>query len=112
MVHSLRLDHINSTRRDSLRSNPADERRRIARDGIADDGGYILCLKKHIHNGLQGEQIMLSPAGAALPHEVTLANLAGVRLDDLDVMIVHDPQLLSLALRRDSQLWIWCSHID
>jgi trehalose synthase len=67
---------------------------------------------KDIHNGLQGEHVGLTPEGMQLHREIADGNRARARLDDYDVVIVHDPQPLPLIEGRRRQKWIWCCHID
>jgi trehalose synthase len=67
---------------------------------------------KDVHNALHGEAVELTQAGMRLHAEVARANAAQARLDDYDVVIVHDPQPLRLVDLRKQQSWIWCCHVD
>jgi trehalose synthase len=118
-LSALRVIHINSTRQgggvaEILSSlTPLMNDIGITTEWLVIEGSpEFFAFTKDLHNGLQGEPITPSPAGAALHREVALTNFGATRLDDFDVVIVHDPQPLPLVFRRGRQVWIWQCHID
>lgn len=71
---------------------------------------------KTFHNGLQGNDVVLSPKMIAAYEETVEANAERLRpsLNDADFVIIHDPQpalLLKLCPERKGH-WIWRCHID
>ena len=69
-------------------------------------------MTKKLHNGLQGEDVDISPAELATYLSV---NEAFARYTPImhDAVIIHDPQPLpTLHFRRKAQPWIWRCHID
>lgn len=74
---------------------------------------FFGCTKK-LHNALQGEAIDLSEAEEAIYEEVVFENALRLHLDDVDAVIVHDPQPLPLIRHfagRDMP-WFWQCHVD
>jgi trehalose synthase len=74
---------------------------------------FFACTKK-LHNALQGQDIELSEAEAAVYEEVVSENALRLHLDDCDAVIVHDPQPLPLIRHfpaRDMP-WFWQCHVD
>ena len=111
--------HINSTRQGGgvaeilsnltpLMNEIGIETEWLVIDGTPD----FFAFTKDIHNALHGEAVELAPAGMRLHRDVARANAAQARLDDYDVVIVHDPQPLPIVEVRRQQSWIWCCHID
>ena len=75
--------------------------------------GFFASTKK-LHNALQGQNIELSEAEAAVYEEVVFENALRLHLDDCDAVIVHDPQPLPLIRHfpeRDMP-WFWQCHVD
>ena len=75
--------------------------------------GFFAGTKK-LHNALQGQDIELSEAEAAIYEEVVFENALRLHLDDCDAVIVHDPQPLPLIRHfpeRDMP-WFWQCHVD
>ena len=115
----VRVLHINSTRQgggvaEILSSlTPLMNELGIATDWHVIEGSpQFFAITKSIHNGLQGQQVQLAPAARLTHRDVALGNAATSKLEDYDVVIVHDPQPLPLIAARKAQIWIWCCHID
>ncbi len=71
---------------------------------------------KSFHNGLQGNQVILTPAMIKAYEETVAANADRLRplLEEADFVVIHDPQpamLLDLCPNRKGK-WIWRCHID
>ena len=115
----LKVLHINSTRHgggvaEILSSlTPLMDDMGIKTDWLVIDGpAEFFAVTKDIHNALQGQPIAIAPAAMRLHRDIVQANGMRARLDDYDVIIVHDPQPLPLVELREQQTWIWCCHID
>ena len=118
-LSGLELLHINSTRQgggvaEILSSlTPLMNDIGIEADWLVIDGSPdFFAVTKDIHNGLQGEPIRLPPMGRKLHRDIAHANGGQARLEDYDVILVHDPQPLPLVEMRRGQRWVWCCHID
>ena len=118
-LSGLRILHINSTRQGGGVAEILSSLAPLMNDvGVATEWFVVegtpeyFAFTKDIHNGLQDEQITPSFANMRLHREVTLANVGPARLENFDVIIVHDPQPLPLIEARGRQIWIWCCHID
>ncbi|HLH11700.1 MAG TPA: glycosyltransferase [Methylovirgula sp.] len=74
---------------------------------------FFQCTKK-IHNGLQGEALVLSPEDKACYEQVAYENAIRLHLEDCDAVIVHDPQPLPIIRRFRGRAapWIWQCHVD
>lgn len=71
---------------------------------------------KLFHNGLQGNQVNLAPHHIQAYEETNRQNADRLRdkLEDADIVFIHDPQpamLLQLCPNRRGK-WIWRCHID
>ncbi len=71
---------------------------------------------KLFHNGLQGNQVNLSPRNLSAYEKTNRINAKRLRpiLEPADIVIIHDPQpamLLHLCPNRQGK-WIWRCHID
>jgi len=115
----LKVLHINSTRHgggvaEILSSlTPLMDDMGIKTDWLVIAGpAEFFAVTKDIHNALQGQPITIAPAAMRLHRDIVQANGMRARLDDYDVVIVHDPQPLPLVELRGQQTWIWCCHID
>jgi trehalose synthase len=115
----LRVLHVNSTHQGGgvaeilSRLTPLMKEVGIATDWLVIDGSPTFFeFTKEIHNALHGEPIRIAPGNMALHREVCHDNARRGRLDDYDVIIVHDPQPLWLVEKRRRQTWVWCCHID
>jgi trehalose synthase len=117
-LSGLRVLHVSSTRRGGgvaeilSRLTPLMNAAGIAADwqviaGTDDSFAFT----KEVHNALQGAPIDVTPRKANLHREVVLDQASGVGRD-YDVVIVHDPQPLSLIASRGREVWIWCCHVD
>jgi trehalose synthase len=76
---------------------------------------FFQCTKS-FHNALQGRPVPLSDAIFKAYEETNAANAEELRpkLEDADVVFIHDPQplqLLQLCPRRKGR-WLWRCHID
>jgi trehalose synthase len=68
---------------------------------------------KEIHNGLQGADVALTPEKMRCYEQVVSENAARMHLEDHDIIIVHDPQPLPMALHcRGKLACVWQCHID
>jgi trehalose synthase len=115
----LRVLHVNSTRQgggvaEILSSlTPLMNDVGIETDWMVIDGSAeFFAFTKDIHNGLHGEAVEITSAGKRLHSDVALGNASRAKLDDYDVVVVHDPQPLPLIEVRRKQAWIWCCHVD
>lgn len=76
---------------------------------------FFQCTKL-FHNALQGENLEPSPAELAHYQETNKRNAERIkeRLESADVVIVHDPQPLSLISHfpKRKGKWVWRCHID
>ena len=71
---------------------------------------------KTFHNGLQGNQVVLTKAMIEAYENTVIENVKKLRpkLEDADFVFIHDPQpapLLELCPKRKGK-WIWRCHID
>lgn len=71
---------------------------------------------KAFHNGLQGNEVALTPAMLRVYEEINAENADRLRplLEKADFVFIHDPQparLLGLCPNRQGK-WIWRCHID
>jgi trehalose synthase len=68
---------------------------------------------KEIHNGLQGADIELTQEKMRCFEQVVSENAVRMHLEDHDVIIVHDPQPLPIALHcRGKLACLWQCHVD
>jgi len=116
---SIKVLHVNSTRQSGGVAEILSSLTPLLNDVgietewlVIDGAPELFTFTKDIHNALHGEAIGLSRAGKRLHREIAEANAAERRLDDYDLVIVHDPQPLPLIEFRRQQTWIWCCHID
>ncbi len=73
-------------------------------------------ITKSIHNGLQGNPVVLTPKDGETYVDVNVQNLSTLReaLEEAEIVVIHDPQpapLLQLCSNRRGK-WIWRLHID
>jgi trehalose synthase len=69
---------------------------------------------KKIHNALQGEPTELTESERAVYEQVICENAARLHIEEVDAVIVHDPQPLPLVIQfsdRDMP-WLWQCHVD
>jgi trehalose synthase len=118
-LSSVRVLHINSTRQGGGVAEILSSLTPLMNDiGIATEWAVVegspefFAFTKDLHNGLQGEPITPARASMALHEQGALANAETIRLQDFDVVIVHDPRPLPLIEVRGRQKWIWWCHID
>jgi trehalose synthase len=79
---------------------------------VEGDAEYFAATKR-IHNALQGQTVDLTPAQREHWVETNRRNAERLRLDDADVVVIHDPQPAPLiALAPKTGPWIWRCHID
>lgn len=122
-LQGLRVVHINSTRTGGgvaeilAKLVPLLGDLGIVADWEVIDGsrGFYQCTK-HFHNGLQGQQVVVSEDALReyeAANQATAERLGGV-LAEADVVFVHDPQPAALIdyLPRRRGRWIWRCHID
>ena len=70
-------------------------------------------ITKSLHNGLQGNKVLLTHSMREAYKRTSLVNLERVDTEDYDIVIIHDPQPAALIeKRRPGQKWIWRCHID
>lgn len=71
---------------------------------------------KNFHNALQGQSVPLSKRSLAVYERTNRRNAEALApvLEDADVVVIHDPQPLSLieCFPRRKGRWIWRCHID
>ncbi len=71
---------------------------------------------KMFHNGLQGNRVVIPEPQLRLYEETNQANASRLRdkLQDADVVFIHDPQPAPLLrmIREKKGKWIWRCHID
>ncbi len=71
-------------------------------------------MTKKCHNTLQGDSGRLHQAEKEQYYRTLLSNYSRGKLNDYDVVIIHDPQpagLIELYANRSNQ-WVWRCHID
>jgi trehalose synthase len=73
-------------------------------------------ITKSIHNGLQGNPVVLTPKDWETYVDVNVQNLSTLKeaLEEAEIVVIHDPQpapLLQLCPNRRGK-WIWRAHID
>ncbi|WAC08385.1 MAG: glycosyltransferase [Thermodesulfobacteriota bacterium] len=73
-------------------------------------------ITKSIHNGLQGEPVVIKKKDWDTYFEINAQNFQELKeiLTEADIVVIHDPQpapLLSLCPERKGK-WIWRAHID
>lgn len=82
---------------------------------IEGDNDFFHCTKS-FHNGLQGDQLILSLDQLRHYKRTNEENAARLQatLVDADIVIIHDPQPLSLIdhTPKGNAKWIWRCHID
>ena len=66
---------------------------------------------KQIHNGLQGQEVTISPRQWTVHREVNDANATRLSLEG-DLVLIHDPQPAPLIRHRAGGRWVWRCHID
>jgi trehalose synthase len=115
----VRILHVNSTRQGggvaeilSSLTPLMNELGIVTEWHVIEGSPEFFAITKSIHNGLQGQEVQLGRAARSMHRDVALANAETSRLEDYDVIIVHDPQPLPLIAARKDQIWIWCCHID
>lgn len=117
-LSGLKILHVNSTRGGGVAEilsslTPLMNDAGIETEWLVIDGSPdFFSFTKDIHNALHREVVELPPASMRLHRDVVHANGAQARLDDYDLVIVHDPQPLPLVELRGRQTWIWCCHVD
>src|SRR5215207_6908629 len=111
-LSGLKVLHINSTRQGGGVAEILSSLTPLMNDiGIATEWAVIeaspefFAFTKDLHNGLQGEAITPARASMTLHEDGTLTNAETMRLEDFDVIIVHDPQPLPLIEVRGRQKW-------
>jgi len=73
----------------------------------------LYLLTKKMHNGLQGESISLSEREKKLYIQASENFAVYAKINDNDLVIVHDPQPLPLIdFYKKRQPWVWRCHID
>jgi trehalose synthase len=83
---------------------------------VIDGGPEFFACSKTIHNGLQGNRVLLSDAALEVYQRTNAENAERLRerLEQADFVWVHDPQpaaLLKYCENRRGK-WIWRCHID
>jgi trehalose synthase len=73
-------------------------------------------ITKSIHNGLQGDSVLLKKKDWATYFDINAQNFQDLKevLTEANIVVIHDPQpapLLNFCLRRKGK-WIWRAHID
>lgn len=80
--------------------------------GTAD---FFQCTKD-FHNAIQGNKVLLKPTCFKIVEEVGASNAEQLRpeLEEADIVMIHDPQPLSLInfIPNRKGKWIWRCHID
>lgn len=83
---------------------------------VMDGSDEFFEVTKRFHNALQGAPTLWARRYLEVYHRGNERNLAalGRRIEDYDVVVVHDPQPLALRsmLPRHRGAWIWRCHID
>ena len=69
-------------------------------------------ITKKIHNALQGNQEKITKKMWQHHFEVNKKNVDIMHLDDVDAVLIHDPQPVPLIEFKKSGRWIWRCHID
>jgi trehalose synthase len=73
-------------------------------------------ITKALHNGLQGQPVLISKADWTLYRDVNAewAEKSRALLEEADVVIIHDPQPAAVIehLPKRKGKWIWRAHID
>lgn len=87
-----------------------------ARWEVIEGHGEFFQVTKAFHNGLQGNEVLLTRRQTDVYEETVAANADRLRahLRDADFVFIHDPQparLLALCPERTGK-WIWRCHID
>jgi trehalose synthase len=73
----------------------------------------FFAVTKRMHNALQGGAITLSAAEQQVYEQTNADNARHLHLDAYDLVIVHDPQPLSLITRYPKRVpWVWRCHVD
>lgn len=122
-LRGMRVVHVNSTRSGGGVAEILDKLVPLMRElgldtrweVITGDGDFYQCTKL-LHNGLQGNPVMVAEPLLAHYQEINAHNAEQLRpvLEEADVVFVHDPQpapLLSLCPNRRGK-WVWRCHID
>jgi trehalose synthase len=69
-------------------------------------------ITKKIHNALQGNMETITTKMWQHHFEVNKRNVEAMQLDDVDAVLIHDPQPAPLIEFKKSGRWIWRCHID
>jgi len=79
---------------------------------IKGDGAFFEVTKK-LHNGLHGQEVVISDEDARAFQETSRSNIENLRVLG-DIMVVHDPQPVALidSTEAAGRTWIWRCHID
>jgi trehalose synthase len=73
----------------------------------------FFAVTKKLHNALQGERIDLTPRKKLVYEQTVYENSVRNHLDQLDRVMVHDPQPLPIIRHyRRRGPWIWRCHLD
>lgn len=73
----------------------------------------FFAITKEMHNALHGADIELTASKIELYEQVVFENAARMHLDQHDIIIVHDPQPLPIALHWQGKgARIWQCHVD
>lgn len=73
----------------------------------------FFAITKEMHNGLHGSECEITPAKMELYEQVVFENAARMHLDQHDIVIVHDPQPLPMALHCHGKgACAWQCHVD
>lgn len=83
---------------------------------VMDGSDAFFEVTKRFHNALQGAPTLWARRYLEIYHRGNEENLAslGQRVEDYDVVVVHDPQPLALRslMPRHRGVWIWRCHLD
>lgn len=122
-LDGLRVVHVNSTREGGGVAEILEWMPPLMRELGLDASWEVIHgnhrffeITKAIHNGLQGQPVVLSKEDWNIYQDVNEQNLARLSssLEDADIVVIHDPQpagLLNLCPNRKGK-WIWRAHLD
>jgi trehalose synthase len=122
-LHGIRVVHVNSTKTgggvaEILRRMVPLKRELgldVSWEVITGGNDFFECTKT-MHNGLQGNRVVIPEPQLRVYEETNAANAEALRskLEGADIVFIHDPQpasLLRLIPHRKGK-WVWRCHID